>query len=369
MAPVLEVEGLVKRFPAPGGGRSWIQAVSDVSFELKKGETLGLVGESGSGKTTVGRCLLRLVDPTSGRILFQGGDIARMSARRFRPLRAKIQMVFQEPHESLDPRMTIADAIGEPLRLMNHMSRAQQIKRIVEAARVVYLQDKELAKYPHELSGGQVQRAGIARAMATEPEVIVLDEPTSLLDASVRADITELLVDLQRKTDVTYLFISHDLTTVEHISHRVAVMYLGKVVEIGSTKQIFETPRHPYSRSLLSSVLIPDPTREHTPAPLVGEIPSPINLPTGCSLHKRCPIAIDACSGVTPQLVDVGNRHFVSCIRVAPLPSQIVQSRQLVAWKGPRGFARVEEDSAIGLSGQIDVLSSPTSQSKDGDLG
>lgn len=342
MASLLRVEGLVKRFPAPGGGRASIQAVSDVSFELERGETLGLVGESGSGKTTVGRCLLRLVEPTSGRISFLGEDIARMSARRFRSLRAKIQIVFQEPHESLDPRMTIADAIGEPLRLVNGMTRGERIARVIEVARTVYIQNRDLVKYPHELSGGQVQRAGIARAMVTKPEVIVLDEPTSLLDASVRADITELLVDLQKMTDVSYLFVSHDLTMVEHISHRVAVMYLGKIVETGSTKQIFETPRHPYTRSLLSSVLIADPTRAHTPAPLVGEIPSPINLPTGCFLHKRCPIAIDACSRVTPELVDVGQGHSVSCIRVAPLPSQVVQPEQLVSWRDNRGFARVE---------------------------
>lgn len=342
MASILSVERLVKRFPAPGAAKAFIWAVSDVSFDIEKGETFGLVGESGSGKTTVGRCLLRLVEPTSGRIVFLDQDIAKMNLRDFRSLRAKIQIVFQEPHESLDPRMTIAAAIGEPLKLVKHMTRLEQSDRIIEVARQVLIPKEDLTKYPHELSGGQLQRAGVARAMITNPELIVLDEPTSLLDSSVRAEIMELLIDLQQKTDVSYLFVSHDLTSVEHISHRVAVMYLGKIVETGTTKQVFEAPLHPYTRSLLSSVLVADPAKEHVRAPLVGEIPSPINRPTGCFLHTRCPIAIDACRTVTPELVDLGRGHRVSCIRVAPLPSQVFASNQLVAWTDNRGFARAE---------------------------
>jgi oligopeptide/dipeptide ABC transporter ATP-binding protein len=349
----LTVTHLSKQFPAPGGIRGSVRAVNDVSFTLRKGETLGLVGESGSGKTTVGRCVMRLAEPSSGHILFHGEEITRMKARPLRNLRARIQIVFQEPYDSFDPRLTIADAIAEPLKLIKRLGWVERLKRVVEVARLTYIEEHDLRKYPHELSAGQLQRAGIARAMVTEPELIVLDEPTSLLDASVRADIIDLLTDLQRRTGVSYIIISHDLTAVEHISHKVAVMYLGQIVESGTARQVFEAALHPYTRSLLSAVLVPDPRAEQVRAPLVGEIPSPIDLPSGCFLHQRCPIAIDACSRMEPELVGVGGGHFVRCIRIAPLPSQVLHDEPKIMWSGPREFGFASDES-VGAASSSD---------------
>jgi oligopeptide/dipeptide ABC transporter ATP-binding protein len=291
--------------------------VNGVSFTVGEGETLGLVGESGSGKTTVGRCILGLLRPTSGTVTFEGRDLADFRGRQ-RSLRAKVQIVFQEPYDALDPRRPVGEAVKEPLRLLRHLSEVDRVRRVVEVATSLGVDPDDLARYPHELSAGLLQRIGIARAMVTEPRLIVLDEPTSLLDASARADIIELLMQLQRSTGVAYVFISHDLTAVRHISHEVAVMYLGQIVERGPSDRIFSDPLHPYSGSLLSAVLSPDPHAARSPLVLKGEIPSPINLPSGCFLHSRCPIAIDACSRVAPRLVATGDAREVRCIRVAP---------------------------------------------------
>jgi oligopeptide/dipeptide ABC transporter ATP-binding protein len=329
MGAILTVSHLVKRFPI-SASKKWVLAVNDVSFTVGKGETLALVGESGSGKTTVGRCILRLVEPTSGQTIFDDQDTTLIKEKEFRRLRFRTQIVFQEPYDSMNPRMTLGDIISEPLRMLGGMSTREQMRRVVELLEQVYLDVQDVGKYPHELSAGQLQRVGIARAMATNPELIVLDEPTSLLDPSVRADIIDLLMTLQKKRGVSYVFISHDLVTVQHISHKVAVMYLGKIVEMGTTQQLFETPLHPYTKALLSAVLYPDPNKKRVPYTLKGEIPSPIDLPSGCFLHTRCPMAIRACSRITPQLVDVGNNHYVSCIRVAPLPEQVVEEGQVV---------------------------------------
>jgi oligopeptide/dipeptide ABC transporter ATP-binding protein len=319
---LLRVSHLVKTFPAPRSrGRVW--AVNDVSFSVSEGETLGLVGESGSGKTTVGRCILGLLRPTSGTVMFEGRDLADFRGKR-RSLRAKVQIVFQEPYDALDPRRPVGEAIKEPLRLFRNLSEVGRVRRVMEVATSLGVNAADLARFPHELSAGLLQRIGIARAMVTEPRLIVLDEPTSLLDASARSEIIELLMELQRSTGVAYMFISHDLTAVRHISHKVAVMYLGKIAEQGSAEQIFANPLHPYSGSLLSAVLSPDPRAERSPLVLKGEIPSPINLPAGCFLHSRCPIAIDACSSIEPGLVDIGDGHEVSCIKVAPSESDLV---------------------------------------------
>lgn len=313
---LLKVENLVKTFPAPRSrGRVW--AVNGVSFSLGEGQTLGLVGESGSGKTTVGRCILGLIRPTSGEVSFEGRPLSDFRGEQ-RGLRAKVQIVFQEPYDALDPRLPVGEAVKEPLRLLRHLSEVERVSRVVEVATSLGIRTRDLVRYPHELSAGLLQRIGIARAMVTEPRLVVLDEPTSLLDASARSDIIELLMELQRSTGVAYVFISHDLTTVQHMSDTVAVMYLGQIVEHGSAEQVFSDPKHPYSRSLLSAVLPPDPKSERSPYVLKGEIPSPINLPTGCFLASRCPIAIEECTSLTPALVDTGGGHRVSCIRVAP---------------------------------------------------
>jgi oligopeptide/dipeptide ABC transporter ATP-binding protein len=331
---LLKVEDLVKTFPAPRSrGRVW--AVNGVSFALGEGETLGLVGESGSGKTTVGRCILGLTRPSSGSVWFEGRPLSDFRGKQ-RALRAKVQIVFQEPYDALDPRRPVGEAVKEPLRLFSHLSEARRVNRVVEVATSLGIRADDLSRFPHELSAGLLQRIGIARAMVTEPRLIILDEPTSLLDASARADIIELLMDLQRSSGVAYLFISHDLTTVQHMSHTVAVMYLGQIVEQGSAAQVFSDPMHPYSRSLLSAVLSPDPGSERSPYVLKGEIPSPINLPTGCFLASRCPIAIEECVSLAPELVDTGDGHRVSCIRVAP------SERDRMALVAARGASKPE---------------------------
>ena len=348
--PLLELRGLIKRFPAPRWGE-WVWAVNDVSLVLRRGETLGLVGESGSGKTTVGRCVLRLLEPTAGQILLDGAEITRLKRRELRSLRRRVQIVFQEPYDALDPRRTIGEAIGEPLGMDPDLDAAGRVAKVRDAAGLVKIPPEALGRFPHEMSAGMLQRAGIARAMVCEPELVVLDEPTSLLDATARAEIIALLEDVQRRTGVAYIFISHDLTTVEHMSHRVAVMYLGKIVETGSREQIFSRPTHPYTRSLLSAVLYPDPGVKQDPTPLVGEIPSPINLPSGCALHTRCPVATSACPGTTPELVDIGHGHEVSCIRLAPLGGQIAEEDQRIEWRGPRGFdfRVLDDDESHGV--------------------
>jgi oligopeptide/dipeptide ABC transporter ATP-binding protein len=313
--PLLEVRDLVKHFPI-GHGRA-VRAVNEVSFSIGRGEALALVGESGSGKTTLGRCVLRLIHPTSGAILFRGQDILGLGRDALRQFRRRVQMVFQEPYDSLSPRMRIGRIIEEPLRLRTELSAAARAQRVREVLTMVRLDPSAADKYPHQFSAGEQQRIAIARAISTEPELVVLDEPTSALDVSVRAEILNLLSDLQRRVQFSYLLISHDLTAVRRVCDRVAVMYLGKIVETASTAEVFDRPLHPYSRALLSSVLYPDPKQVLPRFLLSGEIPSPIDLPAGCHLHQRCPWAVDQCRTVYPALAELLPGRSVSCLRAS----------------------------------------------------
>lgn len=312
-APILRVAGLVKTFHTPQGR---LTAVNDVSFDINRAEALGLVGESGSGKTTVGRCILRLIDPDAGSIQFDGENILRVSPRQIRRLRARMQIVFQDPYDALNPRMRIGEAIVEPLRLTRALPSAASARRAAELFRQVGLDDSAAERYPHQMSAGAQQRVGIARAISTQPDLVVLDEPTSALDVSIRADILNLLHELQTDLGMSYLFISHDLTAVRRLCHRVAIMYLGKIVEIGETEALFEQPLHPYSRALLSSVLYPDPRQRRSTFVLSGEIPSPVNLPSGCPLHTRCPLATRECSEQVPPFEEKAPGRWLSCIHV-----------------------------------------------------
>lgn len=310
---LLEVSNLVKHFPM--GRRQTVKAINDVSFHIDRGETLALVGESGSGKTTVGRCILRLIEPTEGRIRFAGAQVDTMSANQLRALRPRVQMVFQEPYDSLNPRMRIRKIVEEPILLGGDMTPAQRHDRVAEVLEMVRLGADSMDKYPHQFSAGEQQRIGIARAIATEPELVVLDEPTSALDVSVRAEILDLLTDLQEDLALSYLLISHDLTAVRRVCHRVAIMYLGKIVERGNADELFEQPLHPYSRALLSSVLYPDPSEQLSRFLLSGEIPSPIDLPPGCHLHGRCPWAVDTCNDAYPDAEELLPGRHVACFR------------------------------------------------------
>jgi oligopeptide/dipeptide ABC transporter ATP-binding protein len=312
-ASVLTVEGLVKHFPV-GHGRA-VKAVNGISFHVARGEALALVGESGSGKTTVGRCVLRLIEPTSGAIGFRGDDILAMTPEQFRAQRCYIQLVFQEPYDSLNPRMRIGKILDEPLMLAGRGARSARLSRVQDLLDMVGLGRSFIDLYPHQLSGGEQQRVGIARAIATDPELVVLDEPTSALDVSVRAEILDLLVDLRERLGFAYLFISHDLTAVRRVCQRVAVMYLGRIVETGRTDEIFGRPLHPYSRALLSSVLYPDPRKEQARFVLTGEIPSPIDLPPGCPLFSRCPWARPECDLRMPPLEELLPDRHVACFR------------------------------------------------------
>ena len=315
--PLLEVRNLVKRFPVRDG--RVLTAVNDVSFAIARGEAVGLVGESGSGKTTVGRCVLRLIEPTSGTLSFNGQEVGKSTGVGLRKLRSKLQMVFQDPFDSLDPRKSLSAAIEEPLSLTTDMARGERKVRVADLLRLVGLQQDAAILYPHQVSAGELQRVGIARAIATQPDLVVFDEPTSALDVSVRADILNLLRDLQQRLGMSYLFISHDLTAVRRLCHRTAIMYLGKLVEVGETEELFRAPIHPYSRALLSSVLYPDPAQRHSPFLLSGEIPSPIDLPSGCALHTRCPMATADCARIEPALEEKAPGRQLSCINVAPM--------------------------------------------------
>ena len=317
---LLEVRDLVKHFPVGGGflarSEGAVRAIDGISFTLRRGETLGLVGESGCGKTTTGRCILRLERPTSGQILFEGTDVASRSERELREMRRHMQVIFQDPYSSLNPRMTIGQIIAEPLKVHRIVtSKSGRAERVRELLSQVGLLPQHAERYPHQLSGGQRQRVGIARALAMEPSLIICDEPVSALDVSIQAQIINLLEELQSKLGLTYLFIAHDLSVVRHISDRVVVMYLGKIVEVADRNALYEAPVHPYTRALLSAVPIPDPRleskRERTV--LRGDVPSPLNPPSGCVFHPRCPIAVERCSAETPALREVQPGHWGAC--------------------------------------------------------
>ncbi|WPX08055.1 dipeptide ABC transporter ATP-binding protein [Caldicellulosiruptor danielii] len=311
---LIEVKNLRKYFPVKMGlgKKAYIKAVDDVSFFIKKGETLGLVGESGYGKSTTGRTIIRLYEPTSGQIIFKGEDITK---KDMLPYRKSMQMIFQDPYASLNPRMTVGDIIGEPLEIHNIAKGNEKKERVQELLRLVGLSSEHANRYPHEFSGGQRQRIGIARALAVEPEFIICDEPISALDVSIQAQIVNMLEDLQGQLGLTYLFIAHDLSMVKHISSRVGVMYLGKLVELAESNELYSNPLHPYTQALLSAIPIPDPkiSKERTRIILEGDVPSPLNPPTGCRFRTRCKYAFDRCKEEEPTFKDVGSGHYVAC--------------------------------------------------------
>jgi oligopeptide/dipeptide ABC transporter ATP-binding protein len=317
----MEVRHLRKHYPVRGGifgrQRDTVKAVEDVSFHLRAGGTLGLVGESGCGKSTLGRMLMRLEEPTEGDVLFEGRNLARASAAELFSLRRDVQMIFQDPYSSLNPRLTVGEAVREPLDIHRLGSTAERSTRVDELFEAVGLSPQAQNRYPHEFSGGQRQRVGVARSLALRPRVIVADEPVSALDVSVQGQVLNLLVELQRELGLTYLFISHDLSVVEYLSERVAVMYLGRIVEIGDRASIYAAPAHPYTRALLESVPIADPRRRRERVPVQGETPSAVNPPSGCAFHPRCPFAVDACRQQVPVLEAAGEEedHLVACIR------------------------------------------------------
>jgi len=322
--PLLSVKGLVKHFPVKKGVLQQtvgqVRAVDNVSFDIGQGETLGLVGESGCGKSTVGKTILKLIDPTAGEVWLSGARIDGLSKSEMRPFRRQMQVVFQDPYSSLNPRLTVRDIVAEPLRNFGIAAGAELERQVTELIQKVGLRTEALDRYPHEFSGGQRQRIGIARALALRPGLIICDEPVSALDVSVQAQVINLLVELQRDFGLSYLFIAHDIAVVEHISHRVAVMYLGKIVEVADRAALFARPQHPYTEALLSAVPVPDPEIERKRIILTGDVPSPIAPPSGCRFRTRCPLAFERCSEEEPAIREVAPGHHVACHLRDPMP-------------------------------------------------
>ncbi len=318
---LVEIEHLVKYFPVRAGLLqrvvNWVKAVDDVSFTVKKGETLGLVGESGCGKTTVGRTMLRLIEPTSGSVRFEGRDILKLRGQELKQVRRDMQIIFQDPYASLDPRLPIGESVMEGLHIHNIGTPQERFEIMLDTLKKVGLEDYHARRYPHEFSGGQRQRIGIARALALRPKFIVCDEPVSALDVSIQSQVLNILKDLQREFGLTYLFVAHNLSVVEHISDRVAVMYLGKVVELTTRDELYRNPLHPYTQALLSAIPIPDPRLKRKRIILKGDVPSPLNPPTGCRFHPRCPIAKDICAQQEPEFRQAQPEHWVACWMVS----------------------------------------------------
>ena len=317
---LVQVKNLVKYFPVRSGLLqrivAWVQAVDDVSFTVKEGETLGLVGESGCGKTTVGRTILRLIEPTSGEVSFKGENVLNLRGKELKLMRRNMQIIFQDPYASLDPRIPVGESIAEGLRIHKIGTKGEQDAIVMDTLKKVGLEDYHARRFPHEFSGGQRQRIGIARALALRPQFIVADEPVSALDVSIQSQVLNILKDLQHEFHLTYLFIAHNLSVVEHISDRVAVMYLGKMVELTERDELYAHPLHPYTQALMSAIPIPDPTIKRERIILQGDVPSPLNPPRGCRFHPRCPVVMDVCSQSEPPLLEVKPGHWVACFRV-----------------------------------------------------
>jgi len=315
--PLLQVKGLKKYFDVTGGVFSRkigdVKAVDEVSFDVYKGEVLGIVGESGCGKSTTGKALLRLIEPTEGQVLFEGKDITKLNAEEMRKMRRDMQIIFQDPYASLNPRHKVEKILGEPLLIHGIGDKAERKKRVEDILKIVGLRPEQAASYPHQFSGGQRQRIGIARALIVNPKLIVCDEPVSALDVSIQSQILNLMEDLQEKFGLTYVFIAHDLSVVKHISDRIGVMYLGRMAELTNNQQLYENPLHPYTKSLLSAIPNPDPDIKQDRMILEGDVPSPSNPPLGCAFHTRCPECMDVCRSVRPEFQEVSVNHFVAC--------------------------------------------------------